>query len=212
MTHRTGLSDQLRQRISNGEFAPGQRLSEVTLAQRLDVSRNTLREAFRVLEGQGLATHEPHRGVSVACPTIADVIDIYRARHTIECGVLSTASPRHPSVQLMRAAVAQGAAAAEASDWKEAGSANQAFHMAIVSLSDSRRLMRIFENLSAELRLALLEIDDLQGLHEPFVGRNGHILECLVSQGATAAANMLERYLLDSERVVLQAFVRLGRE
>lgn len=212
MTHRTDLADELRRRISNGEFTPGARLSEADLAQRLDVSRNTLREAFRVLEEQGLAAHVPHRGVSVAAPTIADVIDIYRARRTIEGGVLAAASPRHPGVALMRAAVDQGAAAAAADDWREAGSANQAFHTAIVSLADSHRLNRTFGNLSAELRLAFLEIDDLRALHEPFVDRNGHILATLVDEGPAAATVDLERYLTDAERLVLGAFARLGRE
>jgi len=212
VTHRTDLADELRRRISNGEFTPGERLSEADLAQRLEVSRNTLREAFRVLEEQGLAAHVPHRGVSVAAPTMADVIDIYRARRTIEGGVLAAASARHPAVQQMRAAVDQGEAAAAADDWRDAGSANQAFHTAIVSLADSRRLDRVFSNLSAELRLAFLEIDDLRALHEPFVDRNGEVLDCLITQGPGPAAVALERYLTDAERMVLGAYSRLGRE
>lgn len=210
MTHRTTLADELRHRISNGEFMPGERLSENDLAQRFDVSRNTLREAFRVLEEQGLAAHVPHRGVSVTAPSVADVIDIFRVRRTIEVGVLATASPQHPSVRAMQAAVEQGVAAARADDWREAGSANQAFHAAIVALADSRRLDRIHANLSAELRLAFLEIDDLQALHEPFVGRNGQLLDTLVGEGPAAAARALERYLTDAERMVLGAYARLG--
>ncbi|MDR2999486.1 MAG: winged helix-turn-helix domain-containing protein, partial [Microbacterium sp.] len=61
MTNAAPLADALRQRIIDGEFAPGSRLSESALAERLDVSRNTLREAFRVLAEQGLIEHVPHQ-------------------------------------------------------------------------------------------------------------------------------------------------------
>ena len=53
------LTNALRRRIIDGEFAPGTRLSEISLAEQLGVSRNTLREAFRVLAEQGLIEHVP---------------------------------------------------------------------------------------------------------------------------------------------------------
>ena len=84
------LADALRRRIIAGEFAPGTRLSETSLAELLGVSRNTLREAFRVLSQQGLVEHVPHRGVSVASPTLADVVDgigTKRATSTSSCAI-----------------------------------------------------------------------------------------------------------------------------
>lgn len=207
----TSLADALRTRIIDGQCAPGTRLSEASLAAQLAVSRNTLREAFRVLAEQGLVEHVPHRGVSVTSPGVADVVDIYRVRRALECGVLATTSPRHPGVPAMADAVAVGEAAAADGDWHTAGSANMAFHEAIVALADSPRLDRSYRNVSAELRLAFLELADMQGLHEPFVGRNRQLLDCFVSDGAAAAAALLEDYLTDSERMVLGAIARRDR-
>lgn len=51
----------------------------------MDVSRNSLREAFRLLTKEGLLRHEHNRGVFVATPSVASIIDIYRVRRTIEC-------------------------------------------------------------------------------------------------------------------------------
>ena len=59
----------IRQKITQGEFAPGQRLSEQALADSLGISRNTLREAFRMLTKDGLVKHAQNRGVFVAIPT-----------------------------------------------------------------------------------------------------------------------------------------------
>ncbi|WP_194421353.1 GntR family transcriptional regulator [Microbacterium abyssi] len=205
------LADALRQSIIDGEFAPGSKLSEAMLAGRFEVSRNTVREAFRVLAEQGLLEHTPHRGVSVAAPTIADVVDIYRARRTIECTVMRECEPEHPAVQRMRDALAESEHWLPQEEWKRVGSANMAFHVAIIDLADSPRLARTYQNLAAELRLVFLEIDDPRALHEPFVRRNRIVLDALLTKGPDAAADALEDYLIQSERLVLGAFARMGK-
>ncbi|NAZ82713.1 GntR family transcriptional regulator [Kineococcus sp. R8] len=204
------LAEQLSARIAAGEFRPGRRLSEAELAERFSVSRNTLREAFRVLAEQGLLEHVPHRGVSVTAPRVADVLDIYRVRRHLEAGVLARADPRHPATVQVRAAVEAAEAAAAAGDWVGVGTANTAFHAALVSLADSPRLTRTYRQLGAELRLAFLVIGDPQTLHGAFVGRNRSVLETFVTAGGPAAARELEDYLTESERTVLGAYARLG--
>lgn len=211
MTTHVPLADVLRERIIDGDFAPGSRLSESALAEQLDVSRNTLREAFRVLAEQGLVEHVPHRGVSVAAPGIADVIDIYRARRVIECTALRQSEPEHPAVQLMRDSLAEAEEHLPREDWRRVGSANMAFHDAIVALADSPRLARTYRDVAAELRLVFLEIDDPRALHEPFVRKNRMVLKALLEDGPVAAADELERYLMASERTVLGAFTRMGK-
>lgn len=211
MNHQPVLADELRQRIIDGDFAPGSRLSESALAEQFEVSRNTLREAFRVLAEQGLVEHVPHRGVSVASPTIADVVDIYRARRVIECTALRHSEPEHPAVQRMREALVEAEAQLPHEQWRRVGSANMAFHGAIVALADSPRLARTYRDVAAELRLVFLEIDDPRALHEPFVRKNRAVLEALLEQGPEEAADELERYLIASERTVLGAFARMGK-
>jgi DNA-binding GntR family transcriptional regulator len=211
MTTHVPLADVLRERIIDGDFAPGSRLSESALAEQLEVSRNTLREAFRVLAEQGLIEHVPHRGVSVAAPGIADVIDIYRARRVIECTALRQSEPEHPAVQLMRDSLADAEEHLPSEDWRRVGSANMAFHDAIVALADSPRLARTYRDVAAELRLVFLEIDDPRALHEPFVRKNRMVLKALLEDGPVAAADELERYLMASERTVLGAFTRMGK-
>ncbi|TGN38612.1 GntR family transcriptional regulator, partial [Paracoccus liaowanqingii] len=97
----------LRDRIITGRLRPGERLSEARLAAEMSVSRNTLREVFRLLVHEGLLTHLPHRGVSVAVPSMAGVLDIYRLRRLIEIPALAQAWPRHAAVARMAAEVAQ---------------------------------------------------------------------------------------------------------
>lgn len=211
MNHESSLVNQLTDLLTAGELRPGEKLSEASLVERFDVSRNTLREAFRVLGEQGLLQHIPHRGVSVASPSTADVVDIYRVRRAIECSVLERAPRNHPHAARMADAVEQAKSAAAAEDWLLVGTANMSFHNALVSMSDSVRLMRSFGNVLAELRLAFLKVEVLDFLHAPFVDRNQEVLDAYLGESPAEAARLLEGYLGDSERQVLGAYARAGQ-
>lgn len=178
------------------------------MGERLGVSRNTLREAFRMLTHERLLVHKPHAGVFVAVPSLASIIDIYRVRRMIECQALRTSPARHPASRRMRAAVESALASREADDWIAVGTANMEFHSAIVALADSDHLDRLYANISAELRLAFGLLDDPDYLHRPYVDRNQAVLELYLSGDAVEAASVLEDYLLQSERTIVAAYAR----
>lgn len=202
------VTEQIRQRIVHGEFEPGQRLSEAALSESLQISRNTLRETFRVLTKEGLLKHEPNRGVSVAIPSIASIIDIYRVRRLIECQAIAQAYPSHPARKHLRQAVEAGLRCRDSGDWQSAGTANMEFHMAIVELADSERLNVMFSHLLAELRLAFGMLHDPEFLHGPYVEMNQHILELFEAGKLAECAVALNDYLTQSERIVLSVCAR----
>ena len=202
------IAEQVREKIVHGEFAPGQRLSEAALSDSLEISRNTLREAFRMLTKEGLLKHEPNRGVSVAVPSIAAIIDIYRVRRLVECQSLAQAYPRHPARKQMRQAVDAALRWREAGDWRGVGTANMEFHKAIVALADSERLNDMFTHLLAELRLAFGLLDDPKFLHAPYVDSNVKIIDLFEAGHPQEAAAALGDYLVHSERIVLAAYAR----
>lgn len=198
--------DTIRAQLIDGQLKAGQRLSEAALSEQLQISRNTLREVFRSLIKEGLLRHEPHRGVTVAVPSIADIIDIYRVRRLIEGQALEKSWPLHPAHKRMQQAVQAGAAARKAGDWRQVGSANMAFHAGIVALGDSVRLSAMFAHIAAELRLAFGLLDDAEYLHAPFVDYNARLLQLFMDGDTGAAARELEAYLVQSERMVLAVY------
>ena len=203
-----GIAEQLRQKITKGEFSPGQRLSEQALSDSLGISRNTLREVFRMLTKDGLIKHAPNRGVFVAVPSIASIIDIYRVRRLIECQALAQAYPRHPAKKKMREAVQSALRLRDSGDWVAVGTANMAFHMAIVELADSERLNLMFASVLAELRLAFGLLGDPEFLHAPYVDMNVGILELAEAGEFAQASTALNDYLVHSERIVLAVYAR----
>jgi DNA-binding GntR family transcriptional regulator len=205
------LADTLRDCLIAGDFKPGQRLAEQALCTHLSVSRNTLREAFRLLTKEGLLEHNANRGVFVTTPTIPSVIDIYRARRVIEYRALSQSYPKHPATARMHEAINHAKAARERQDWHDVGSANMRFHAAIVALADSTRLSEFYAQVAAELRLSFFMLDDPELLHAPYVDMNADIVALLERGRPQDAAAALETYLNQSERTVLAALARRGQ-
>jgi DNA-binding GntR family transcriptional regulator len=78
------VADRIRQAILLGELNPGQHLREEELAERLDVSRGPVRDAFVLLEREGLVRSLRHRGVTVVDLTRNDLNEIYTLRSALE--------------------------------------------------------------------------------------------------------------------------------
>ena len=96
----------IRDDIIEGKLLPGTALVENDLTQLHDVSRNTLREALRLLCREGLAVHYRHRGVIVRTLTRHDVRDISRVRRTLELQALVRDEPiEEADLALMREAI-----------------------------------------------------------------------------------------------------------
>jgi GntR family transcriptional regulator, trigonelline degradation regulator len=74
----------LREAIIAGYFEPGERLVERDVCAKTDVSRTSLREAFRHLETEGLIISRKGEGVFVRTLTIHDVTDIYELRMALD--------------------------------------------------------------------------------------------------------------------------------
>ncbi|MBY8342194.1 GntR family transcriptional regulator [Streptomyces spinosirectus] len=197
------VSDILRGRIAEGFFPPGTRLSEDSIGGALGVSRNTLREAFRLLTHERLLVHELNRGVFVRVLTVEDVEDIYRTRRLVECAVVRSLGEAPYDLEALAAVVEEGAKAAREGDWKGLGTANIHFHRELVALAGSARTDELMRSVFAELRLAFHVVDDPKRLHEPYLARNRQILQALQAGDRSAAEEMLAIYLDDSlERVV----------
>src|SRR3954453_4075106 len=74
----------LRNAIINGDYAPGERLTEDRLATDFGVSRNPVREALRVAETEGFVVILPRRGAVVASPTDTAITDIFEVEERLE--------------------------------------------------------------------------------------------------------------------------------
>ncbi|MEC3978625.1 GntR family transcriptional regulator [Amycolatopsis sp. H20-H5] len=199
----------LRQRITEGVFLPGTRLSEPAISAALGVSRNTLRESFQLLAHERLAVHELNRGVFVRELTADDIEDLYVVRRLTECGALRRASER-PSAPLdaVAQALASGRSSASEEDWQSVGTASIAFHQALADLAGSERISATMRQVLAETRLFFVLTENTRTFFEPYLDRHERILRELSHGRFTAAEGALDRYLRDAEKQLLAAYDR----
>ncbi|QFZ23839.1 GntR family transcriptional regulator [Saccharothrix syringae] len=195
------VAEKLRDSVLNGDIKPGQQLNEKALGEALRVSRNTLREAFRLLTHERLLVHEYSRGVFVRVPEVPDIVDLYAARRVIECGALRRWE-RAPEAarQAVRDAVALGVGQRERDDWSGVGTANVRFHQAITALAGSARLDEEVRRLLAELRLAFVIMGDSRMFYEDYLALNEEILEHLEAGRVRQAEQALLAYLDRAEQ------------
>jgi DNA-binding GntR family transcriptional regulator len=203
------VADILRTRIIQGYFKPGTRLVEGSIDGALGVSRNTLREAFRLLTHEGLLAHELNRGVFVRVLSVDDVVDIYRVRKLVECGaarqVRRNSLQRKPIEQAVEC-VEDGETAAAASDWLAVGTADIRFHQSVAALAGSERVDDVMRRVLAELRLVFHVMADPRRFHEAYLPRNREIADALSAGNGATAARLLAAYLDDAERQLVDAY------
>jgi DNA-binding GntR family transcriptional regulator len=83
----------LRDLIMGGELAPGARLGEVEIADRLGVSRTPVREALSRLAAEGLVETAPNRGARVVTWTVAELEGVFDLRAVLEPQLTAHAVP-----------------------------------------------------------------------------------------------------------------------
>jgi DNA-binding GntR family transcriptional regulator len=200
------VAEELRRAVFEGELESGTPLREVALAESLGVSRPTLREALALLVAEGLATREPHRGVSVAIPDPESVRDVSTVR-----AVLETAGVRNwpHATEEARAAVRRALgdyedAVAAGATYQELNQRHLAIHLGLVGLTGSPRLVSLAESVVAELRLVLAQLDRVRRNARDQAGSHHHLLDLLESGDIDTAVDELGHHLHGAEDALIE--------
>ena len=134
---------EIRQRLLDGRLAPGKSIRPDALGEELGVSAVPVREALRILEGEGHVHYRPHRGYVVAALDMDDLIDIYRIRELLETEAVSRAIPRlgADAVGRLREIVHEMDDVQE--DVISLTAVNRRFHFAVFEAAEMPQLVRV---------------------------------------------------------------------
>lgn len=149
----------LRQAILKGELAPGERLMEIQLADRLGVSRTPIREAIRKLELEGLVLMIPRKGAEVARISEKSLRDVLEVRRSLEELASELACRRMSEEELdeLTAAKDEFAKAVAEGDIMEMAESDEKFHDVIYNGTANSRLVQILNNLREQMYRYRLE-------------------------------------------------------
>jgi DNA-binding GntR family transcriptional regulator len=148
-TAQEAVLGELRRAILEGDFRPGSQILQDSVAERLGVSRVPVREALKILEGEGQVSYAPRRGYFVAELDYEELAEVYRIRELLEAEAISVGIKRisEEDLERMEEAIADMDRAAEEQDIVALTAANRRFHFAIMEPSQRPRLIRMIKQL-----------------------------------------------------------------
>ena len=129
----------------SGELRPGAQIVQEALAARFGVSRVPLREALKVLEGEGAVNYVARRGYFVADLSLDDLLEVYRIRRVLEAEAVQVGVPRMTDggVSEFAEAVEWWERARGAGDLLEMTATNRILHFALIESAGLPRLTRL---------------------------------------------------------------------
>ena len=135
---------ELRTRIIDAQYRPGERLTEDRLAADFGVSRNPVREALRVVEAEGLVELQPRRGAVVATPDERTMRDMFATRAVLEPLGARIAAQRATAQELaaLRRLLDDARDATNDGDYVRVAELNSALHHAVMQMSGNRWLVQ----------------------------------------------------------------------
>ena len=194
------VAEAVREMILRGDLAPGTALPEVPVAESIGISRNTLRDAIRVLARQGLVTHTMHRGAVVTTLSEEDVADLFRVRRALEPQAIeATAGADEERLAGLAEAVRMIARAAEDDDWGRLIEADCLFHERLVGFLESPRVNAFYGTIQGELRLCLSIIDRDDDDPDELVEEHRRLLKLIADGERAACIEYLSAQLADAE-------------
>ncbi len=197
----------LRQAILKGDMEPGERLMEITLANKLGVSRTPIREAIRKLELEGLVHMVPRKGAIVASISEKDMRDVLEVRVTLEelAVKLAIQNMEEPDIDQLRRAAKKFESAVIARDIVDIVEADVMFHDVIYNRTNNGRLIQIINNLREQMYRYRLEYVKDARTHSILISEHQDIITALEKRDVDEAKNAVRQHIINQEKGIVRA-------
>lgn len=200
------IRDAVADRIAAGDYPPGFRLVELTLAKEFGTSQAPVREALRLLEGLRLVEITPRRGSRVRELTPADVRESLVVRAGLERAAAESGSAAHfaanpKAVAELRALNDAMATAIDRRNLRAVAEKNAAFHRAIVSAAGNETLAEMWETFALRPISRLVLASPRADLSE-LADQHAGIIDALATGDGPTAGKRLWDHALYVARMV----------
>ena len=199
-------AERLRTLIIEGELAPGARLNERELSERLGVSRTPLREAFRMLAADGLLVQLPNRGAQVVALSPDDVRHAFEVMASLEglSGELAAARATNRDVADLRALQAEMEEAHARHDLPGYYRVNRTIHERINAIAGNPILTQTFRTLNTRLHALRFRSNLVRGKWDQAVAEHRDMIAALAARDGARLREILVRHLKAKLQAVLE--------
>jgi DNA-binding GntR family transcriptional regulator len=196
----------LRQRIVEGQLAPGAKLNERELSESLQVSRTPLREAIKMLAAEGLVELLPNRGAVVAQMSVQDVVDTFELIAGLEGQSGELAAARISDAQLaeIRALHYEMLAAFTRRDLATYYRLNALIHGHINAAAGNRVLTQTWTNVNARVQALRFRSNFDEAKWQRAMKEHDRMVELLDARDAPALRALLVQHLHNKRDAVIE--------
>lgn len=198
------IAAELRKSILSGKLKPDTRLFEKELAEQLGVSRGPLREALRLLEGEGMITSSTGRGSFVNSFSARKVAELYNIRLILEQQAIRLAARRATDEQLAQLEQILNAMlqAGKKGQMDKVVELDLQYHEKIWELADHQLLDQILQGLSAQIRSYMAVHTSLYEDLATGIENHKLLFNSLKEKNEEASAKLMRQHLEEASEVV----------
>jgi DNA-binding GntR family transcriptional regulator len=190
--------------IEDRVLKPGDRLREAELAEEFGVSRTPIREGLKRLEAQGLAVHEPNRGMVIPTLDHGQINEVYYMREVLE-GTAAGLAAKHaskPEVEILQDLVKADRKRIE--DQDSLVRSNREFHRRLCLASHNRYLVDLIDHLRLSLILMAGTTLDTPERREIAVEEHAAIVDAIAAGDGDAATAAAKRHIAHAHKTRLK--------
>ncbi len=199
------VAARLRTMLVEGQIAPGAKLNERLLCEQLGVSRTPLREAIKLLGGEGLVDLLPNRGAVAVKLSEADVIDAFEVLAMLEGMSGELAAQRITPAELaeLRALHYEMLACFSRSDLSGYYRLNARIHTAINLAAKNPVLTRTYQGINARVQSLRFRTNLNGAKWKSAVKEHALMLDALARHDAAGLRSLLVEHLVHKRDSVL---------
>ena len=196
--------ERLCEDIRAGVLAPGSRLREAEIAERLSVSRTPVREAIRRLEAEGLVDHLPRSGAIVRRLDYSETMELYEMRTVLEGTAARLAARAASPVELEELQAINAEMRAADGQPERLVRLNRQFHRRLLEASRNRFLLRAMATVENTLLILGASSMHLPERAVAAVAEHGEVLDALLIRDGAAAEAAMRRHMERAQFARLQ--------
>ncbi|HEX7065948.1 MAG TPA: GntR family transcriptional regulator [Bacillales bacterium] len=195
----------IKDMIMKGQIAPGEKLKEIKLSEKLNVSRTPVRDALKTLEKEGLVVIYPSQGAEVTNLSKTTIKNLYQCRAVLEGLAVRQATPviNKENLDLIEESIFLAKNYFSKGDLEKVIEKNTLFHDKIVQSSGNDPLIQMMKNIRSQI-LRYRTLNSSVGFRPIFADEHFEIHKAMTEGKEELAESLMREHILGDLTAVLE--------
>ncbi len=205
-----GVARSIREAIILGRFKPGAKIVENQLAKRIGISRSPVREAFRILEQEGLVTLTPRKGAKVTQISLKEAKETYAIRANLEslAAKLAVSNLKDGKIKRMENLLEKMSFKTKKNDINGILKLNEKFHDILLKSNDNIKLDHLIHSLRVQIQRFRVASLSLPGRLKEVLSEHRKIVEACKQRDASLIEEYVKEHITQAGNKLLKNLER----